>query len=188
MPSADGLEMSDESEAGEESNEEEDSEAENGFPELDSGSDEGGDETDSPEEDLSDEEDGSQSGYNSSDLDDISSSTSVSSRSESGRAKTTDEKLSEMMRKGTTKPDEGIGAEGKLSRAKDGNGRLIRSKLVEGGYKREYEDVEAGYGSESSTEDVSAFAGPNVRYTAENMSSYGAEPQYGGQRAYGVVR
>jgi ribosome biogenesis protein ERB1 len=59
-----------------------------------------------------------------------------------------------MIAKNSVKPDEAIGTDDKVSRAKEGVGSLVPSKLVEGGYKREYEDVEAGYGSESSTEDV----------------------------------
>jgi hypothetical protein len=39
-------------------------------------------------------------------------------------------------------------------------GKLRPSKLVKGGYRREYEDIEAGYGSESSTEDVSTRVDP----------------------------
>lgn len=60
-----------------------------------------------------------------------------------------------MIAKNTIKPDDNVGTDGRISNAKQGHGKLVRSKLVDGGYKREYEDVEAGYGSESSTEDVS---------------------------------
>lgn len=42
---------------------------------------------------------------------------------------------------------------GKFSTAKEGVGKMVPSKLVKGGFIREYDDVEAGYGSESSTED-----------------------------------
>lgn len=42
---------------------------------------------------------------------------------------------------------------GKLSSAKEGVGRMVKSKLVPGGWMREYDEIEAGYGSESSTED-----------------------------------
>jgi ribosome biogenesis protein ERB1 len=151
--------------------EEDDDEVEEGdedeFPELDSGSELGDEdediEVDSDEELLDDEETGSESGYNTSDIEDMenqsdapSSSTSISlSRSSSTKDMSTDEKLSRMIAKNTIKPDDEVGTDGRLSNAKQGHGKLVRSKLVDGGYKREYDDVEAGYGSESSTEDVS---------------------------------
>jgi ribosome biogenesis protein ERB1 len=141
------------------------------FPELDSGSEDGleldergGDEdedSDSPDEALDDEITGSESGYNSSDLDedddedDHSSISSATSPSSSTANLTTDEKLSRMIAKNTIKPNDSIGTDAQISRAKEGKGVLRPSKLVEGGFKREYDDVEAGYGSESSTEDVS---------------------------------
>lgn len=129
------------------------------FPELDSGSDEGDDDDEDEEED--DEEDGSESGYNSSDIerlededdeDEESPSTTPSSSQEN---LTIDEKLSRMIAKNFSKPDEAIGTDGKISLAKDGKGRMVKSKFVEGSYIREYDEYEAGYGSESSTEDVS---------------------------------
>ena len=90
------------------------------------------------------------------DSDASSSSTSAPpSRSSSFKDLTTDEQLSKLIAKNTIKPDDEVGTDGRISNAKQGNGKLVRSKLVDGGYKREYEDVEAGYGSESSTEDVS---------------------------------
>ena len=168
----DGLDLSDE---GSESDGEydEDVDGVNGdeedFPELDSGSEEeegddklktrqhGGDDTDSEDEPLDDEETGSESGYNSSDIDAMySSATSHSSSPSSSKQNLSlDEKLSKLIAENSVKPDERIGTDEKVSRAKDGTGKLVPSKLVAGGYKREYDDVEAGYGSESSTEDVS---------------------------------
>ena len=47
-----------------------------------------------------------------------------------------------MIIKNSVKPDESIGADEKISLAKDGVGRVGPSKLVRGGYRREYEDVE----------------------------------------------
>ena len=145
--------------------EDEEEEEEDDFPELDSGSELGDDDMfDSEDELLDDEETGSESGYNTSDIEDMendsdvpSSSTSAPpSRSSSFKDLSTDEQLSKMIAKNTIKPDDEVGTDGRISNAKQGHGKLIRSKLVDGGYKREYEDVEAGYGSESSTEDVSA--------------------------------
>lgn len=163
------LEADDEEEDGEEDDEEEEDEDE--FPELDSGSELGDEdiEVDSDEELLDDEETGSESGYNTSDIEDMenqsdapSSSTSISlSRSSSTKDMSTDEKLSRMIAKNTIKPDDEVGTDGRISNAKQGQGKLVRSKLVDGGYKREYDDVEAGYGSESSTEDVSLL-GPCI--------------------------
>jgi ribosome biogenesis protein ERB1 len=156
------LELEADDEDDEELEEEED---EDEFPELDSGSELADDdmEGDSEDELLDDEETGSESGYNTSDIEDMendsdapSSSTSAPpSRSSSFKDLTTDEQLSKMIAKNTIKPDDEVGTDGRISNAKQGNGKLVRSKLVDGGYKREYEDVEAGYGSESSTEDVS---------------------------------
>lgn len=143
------------------------SEDEEGFPELDSGSDEdedgeripGDEESDSDSDGIDDEDSGSESGYNSSDIEQrygSSPSTSMPpSPSYSSHIIKTDEKLSRMISKSTVKPDESVGTDARISDAKEGHGRLVRSRLVDGGYKREYEDVEAGYGSESSTEDVS---------------------------------
>ena len=139
--------------------------------------DEDGESDGSDLEDIQDEEDGSQSGYNSSDIEaQYSSSTSLSSKAPSGRRKlsgkpngastdkldklgartdlSTDEKLARMIAADTVKPDESVGDNTKISRAKEGKGVLRPSRLVPGGYRREYDDIEAGYGSESSTEDV----------------------------------
>lgn len=170
-----GFEISDDEDGDDEamSDEEDDEE----FPELDSGSEEGDvdeeeddeedvaegrerDEDDSEEDELDDEESGSESGYNTSDIEAMySSSTSVSSspRAEKGKELSIDEKLSRLVAKNTVKPDESIGTDEKISRAKEGTGKLRPSKLVPGGYLREYEEIDAGYGSESSTEDVSCY-------------------------------
>jgi ribosome biogenesis protein ERB1 len=151
----DTLDMSDdEMVEGESGEEEEDEEA---FPELDSGSDEGDDE----DEEEDDEEDGSESGYNSSDIerledeDEDEEDSPFTTPSSSQENLTIDEKLSRMIAKSSSKPDEAIGTDGKISLAKDGKGRMVKSKFVEGSYIREYDEYEAGYGSESSTEDVS---------------------------------
>lgn len=159
--------------------EDEDVEDEDGdeFPELDIGSDEeeaaedeeadgesadeaaaaedGADaDTESEEdEELDDEDSMSESGYNSSDIEAM-----YDSPASPGSSSTTlvgEERLSKLIAKHTVKPDDDIGAEGQISGAKLGEGRLRPSKLVKGGFTRAYEDVEAGYGSESSTEDVS---------------------------------
>ena len=105
----------------------------------------------SDNEATDDEDSGSESGYNSSDIDQSESS---SSTSPSEFPHSTDEKLSRLISKNSIKPDESLGAVGKISTAKEG-GKLVRSQLVDGGFRRGYEDIEAGYGSESSTEDVS---------------------------------
>jgi len=162
------LEVSDEGEDNEEGDEEED---EDEFPELDSGSELGDFEEDDEEEEgddedeeddtddelLDDEDDGSESGYNSSDIERMygsSPESSILASPQSGnRELSTDERLSRLIAKNTVKPDDSLGAEGKLSHAKEGKGKLRPSKLVPGGYTREYDDIEAGYGSESSTED-----------------------------------
>ena len=157
-----GIEISEDEDGDDEEEEEEGDDDE--FPELDSGSEDEhveadgvNDDTDSEQEDLDDEDSGSESGYNTSDIEAMySSSTSVSSSPKSsGKELSIDEKLSRLVAKNTIKPDESIGTDEKISRAKEGTGRLRPSKLVPGGYLREYEDIEAGYGSESSTEDVS---------------------------------
>ena len=129
--------------------------------------------------DLDDEE-----GYNSSDIDALDSgddeeddgaltpATSLGSSSD----------LDKLIKKHTSKPSEseylgdqethyrgslvtggraltGDGRWGtdKFSSAKEGSGRLRKSRFVEGSWVREYEEFEAGYGSESSTEEVSQF-------------------------------
>ncbi|WVQ69819.1 ribosome biogenesis protein ERB1 [Kwoniella botswanensis] len=160
-----GIDMSDDEDA----EEEEDEEDEEEFPEFDSEieddneQDGDGDDETEEEEELDDEESGSESGYNSSDIeamygesdedDDQEDYSPPTSPSSSHKELSTDEKLSKMIAKNSIKPDDSLGTDAKISRAKEGVGRLVPSKLVEGGYKREYDDYEAGYGSESSTED-----------------------------------
>lgn len=140
------------------------------FPELDSGSDgdiEEGLEADEAEADsdseveaFDDEDDGSESGYNSSDIERMyedgsrasSPATSIATLSDD-ESLNPDERLSRLIARHTVKPDDSVGAEGQLSYAKESTGLLVPSKLVPGGYRRKYRDIEAGYGSESSTED-----------------------------------
>jgi ribosome biogenesis protein ERB1 len=123
------------------------------------------------EDDEADDGEDDEEGYNSSDIDALSSpSTSVSSRSRSSNFKAGSPTLDELIARHTVKPSEsasalsgyvrsGANVDGTTySAAKSGKGKLVPSKLVKGGWKREYEDIEAGYGSESSTEDVSGFA------------------------------
>lgn len=124
------------------------------FPELDSGSS-GDDESESDE--LLSEDDGSEEGYNSSDIEAMYAS---EDDDDADDGLGPDEKLERLIQRNTSKPSEvdpsvGLGKGGKKSQAKEGVGKLVPSKLVPGGMKREYEDYEAGYGSESSTEDVS---------------------------------
>lgn len=163
------LELSEDEEVEEDAEEDDDEEEfpefddEDGIPALDSGSeDEAGDEEDDAADDTSDEEiddedDGSESGYNSSDIEAMygsSPDSSILASPSSGKRELgTDEALSRLIRKNTVKPDESLGAEGKLSTAKESKGKLRPSRLVPGGYTREYDEIEAGYGSESSTED-----------------------------------
>ncbi|KAG7539693.1 hypothetical protein FFLO_03410 [Filobasidium floriforme] len=100
--------------------------------------------------DLDDEE-----GYNSSDIDALDSeaeededgvltpATSLGSSSD----------LDKLIKKHTSKPSESEWGTDKFSSAKEGSGRLRKSRFVEGSWVREYEEFEAGYGSESSTEE-----------------------------------
>lgn len=150
-----------EDEDGDDEAADEESDDDEEFPELDSGSEDGeevgdiaSDADTEEEEDLDDEESGSEDGYNTSDIEAMYSSAPTSPES-SGKELSVNEKLSRMVAKNTVKPDERIGSDLKISDAKEGTGKLRPSKLVPGGYLREYDDIEAGYGSESSTEDVS---------------------------------
>ncbi len=65
--------------------------------------------------------------------------------------------LSHLISLHTTKPDESISFDGSrmVSVAKQGVGKMVPSRFVKGKMRREYEEYEAGYGSESSTEEVS---------------------------------
>nr|ODN95001.1 ribosome biogenesis protein ERB1 [Cryptococcus depauperatus CBS 7855] len=132
--------------------EDDDSQDEEAFPEFDSELEEDGHGRESLNED---EDSGSESGYNSSDIEAMyaSSVTSASSANSKGGRLSTEEQLSKMIAKNSTKPDDSIGTDEKISRAKEGVGRMRPSKLVKGSFVREYEEYEAGYGSESSTED-----------------------------------
>jgi ribosome biogenesis protein ERB1 len=182
----DGLDMSDDEEAEDAEEDDEDDEA---FPELDSGSEADEADTESEDEQLDDEESGSESGYNSSDIDQMESdSTSVTSAEENGRELSVDEKLSRLVAKNTVKPNEAIGSDAKISTAKEGFGKLRPSKLVPGGYLREYDDIEAGYGSESSTEDVSLPRTSAAALGRPKQQADSAEPEYSWKHSNGMVR
>lgn len=159
------LEMSDDEDVADEEEEDDDDEE---FPELDSGS-EGSEDGDADSEELEDseaeeeDEDEDEEGYNSSDIDamdsddddDADSATPITPGSTTSALPiSTDEKLSKLIAKHSIKPNDAIGTDGKISLSKDGKGRLVKSKYVDGSYIREYDDYEAGYGSESSTEEV----------------------------------
>lgn len=158
------MEMSDDEDQEEDDDEEEDEE----FPELDSGSeDEEGDADtedleDSEAEDEEEDQEDDEEGYNSSDIDalysDDDSATPITPGSSTSQLPlTTDEKLSKLIAVNSVKPNDAIGSDGKISLSKDGKGRLVKSKYVDGSYIREYDEYEAGYGSESSTEEVCLY-------------------------------
>lgn len=136
---------------------------------------------DSPADDEQDEGDDDE-GYNTSDIEamedvsddegDLDDNSSVASSSVApSTIPDSNLTLDQLIARHTYKPDENmdihvsaatggrplVGDEksGKFSSAKEGTGRLVPSKFVKGGMTREYEDIEAGYGSESSTEEVS---------------------------------
>ena len=122
--------------------------------------------------DLDDEE-----GYNSSDIDALENSDNGDNDDDvltPATSPTSSISLDDLIARHTSKPNEeeyqgarsvitggrallgdGRFATGKFSSAKEGLGRVRESKWVEGSYVREYEEFEAGYGSESSTEEVS---------------------------------
>ncbi|OWT41407.1 ribosome biogenesis protein ERB1 [Cryptococcus neoformans] len=153
-----GIDMSDDEEEVDGDDEEDDDEA---FPEFDSelediGQEEASDE-EQGEQDTSDEteiveDSDSESGYNTSDIERMYASDD-DPQSEGDKGLSVDEKLSRLIAKNTVKPDDSIGTDDKISRAKEGVGRLVPSKHVKGSFVREYDEYEAGYGSESSTED-----------------------------------
>ncbi|KAE8540988.1 ribosome biogenesis protein ERB1 [Cryptococcus gattii VGV] len=155
-----GIDMSDDEEELDGDEEEEDEDE--AFPEFDSeledndeeeASDEEQDEQDmSDEGEIVEEDSGSESGYNTSDIERMYASDDDLS-SEENKYLPVDERLSRLIAKNTVKPDDSIGTDDKISRAKEGVGRLVPSKHVKGSFVREYDDYEAGYGSESSTED-----------------------------------
>lgn len=173
-----GIDMSDDEEELDGDDEEEDEDE--AFPEFDSeledndeeeASDEGQDEQDTSDEgEILEEDSGSESGYNTSDIERMYASDDDLS-SEENKDLPVDEKLSRLIAKNTVKPDDSIGTDDKISRAKEGVGRLVPSKHVKGSFVREYDDYEAGYGSESSTEDVSYISVKKVQLTI-------AEPQH----------
>ncbi|EIW70055.1 hypothetical protein TREMEDRAFT_38717 [Tremella mesenterica DSM 1558] len=148
------MSMDEQPESGEEEDNVSDESEEDEFPEIDSASENDIEESDL--EKLDDEDSGSESGYNSSDIDEMyetpTSSLSGSPRSEKKQLNG-EEKLAKLIKANTVKPNEDLGAEEKISHAKEGHGKLKPSKLVKGGYIREYPEYEAGYGSDSSTED-----------------------------------
>jgi ribosome biogenesis protein ERB1 len=138
---------------------------------------------DSPADDEDDQEDDDEEGYNTSDIeamenasdeeeDDIDDTSSVASSSVApSTVPDSNLTLDQLIARHTYKPDENmdvhvtaatggrplVGDEksGKFSSAKEGTGKLVPSKFVKGAMTREYDDIEAGYGSESSTEEVS---------------------------------
>lgn len=172
-----GIDMSDDEEEVDGDDEEDEDEA---FPEFDSeledndqeeASDEEQDEQDtSDESEIVEEDSDSESGYNTSDIERMYASDDDLS-SEENKYLPVDEKLSRLIAKNTVKPDDSIGTDDKISRAKEGVGRLVPSKHVKGSFVREYDEYEAGYGSESSTEDVSYISLDKTQLTI-------AEPQY----------
>lgn len=134
---------------------------------------------DEDEEDDDDEEEG----YNTSDIeamenasgdeqDDVDDTSSITSSSIApSTVPDSNLTLDQLIAKHTYKPDEnmdvyvsqatggrplvGDATTGKFSNSKEGTGRLVPSKFVKGALMREYDEIEAGYGSESSTEEVS---------------------------------
>jgi ribosome biogenesis protein ERB1 len=148
---------------------------------------------------LDDEE-----GYNSSDIDALSSSSHASSfPNKTPRDEPT---LDELFSRHTTKPNEteysltgsvatggralegdGRWRTGKFSSAKEGMGRKRESRYAKGSYVREYDEIEAGYGSESSTEDVSSgplfkpfFSSPWLT----RLRTTHVEPEYDRKHSY----
>jgi hypothetical protein len=126
---------------------------------------------------LDDEE-----GYNSSDIDALDNSDDGDNNDDDvltpATSPTSSISLDDLIARHTSKPNEeeyqgarsvitggrallgdGRFSTGKFSSAKEGLGRVRESKWVEGSYVREYEEFEAGYGSESSTEEVSRDKG-----------------------------
>jgi hypothetical protein len=172
--------------------EEEDDDENEPFPELDLGSSDeeedgdfevGGNEADSEEDDPAaagdDEEDLSDDdseGYNSSDIDALSQSSTQPTSYTRSRTSRSKSPISNFIAENTTKPDERDPSI--ILRPEDPMaGKMVVSKLT-GRPKRVYPDIEAGYGSESSTEDVSpspslssavATAGPSYTDPSANL-------------------
>ncbi|KAJ9103674.1 Ribosome biogenesis protein erb1 [Naganishia cerealis] len=135
------------------------------------------------DEDEEDEEgdDDDEEGYNTSDIeamenasgdeqDDFDDASSVASSSIApSTMPDSNLTLDQLIARHSYKPDEnfdihvsqatggrplvGDALTGKFSNAKEGTGKLVPSKFVKGAMMREYDDIEAGYGSESSTEE-----------------------------------
>ncbi|GHJ86880.1 hypothetical protein NliqN6_3282 [Naganishia liquefaciens] len=136
-----------------------------------------GDDEDEEDEDEEDDEEG----YNTSDIEamenasdeeaDLVDDTSSVASSSIAPSTVPDSNLTldQLIARHTYKPEENmdihitaatggrplVGDEksGKFSSAKEGTGKLVPSKFVKGAMTREYDDIEAGYGSESSTEE-----------------------------------
>lgn len=190
---------------------EDDDEEEDEF-EIDTGSSNGDMEDfldrEAEESPADDEDEDEEEGYNTSDIeamedasDDEHDDTSSIASSSVAPSTVPDSNLTldQLIAKHTYKPSENmdvhisaatggrplVGDEksGKFSSAKEGVGRLVPSKFVRGGFTREYEDIEAGYGSESSTEEVSTTFSFVWR-----CADSGVEHQYDRQRPYRVVR
>lgn len=125
-----------------------------------------GDEADDEEDDLleeddgvifTDEDSGSQSGYNSSDIDDDDGaspfgSPSTAATSLAGRSMRSASPVSRFLAEHTVKPDERDHA--LPEKPVDALAGVMTVSDLTGRPKRVYRDIEAGYGSESSTEDV----------------------------------
>jgi ribosome biogenesis protein ERB1 len=140
---------------------------------------------DEDEEDEEDDDDDDEEGYNTSDIeamenasgddeqdDDVDDTSSIASSSIApSTVPDSNLTLDQLIAKHTYKPDEnmdvyvsqatggrplvGDATTGKFSNSKEGTGRLVPSKFFKGALMREYDEIEAGYGSESSTEEVS---------------------------------
>ena len=128
-----------------------------------------GDEADDEEDDRLEEDDGaifteedsgSQSGYNSSDIDDDEAaggspfgSPSTAATSLAGRSVRSASPVTRFLAEHTVKPDERDHA--LPDKQIDPQAGVMTISDLTGRPKRVYRDIEAGYGSESSTEDVS---------------------------------
>ena len=140
---------------------------------------------DDEDEGEDDEDEDDEEGYNTSDIeamedaseeeaDDVDDASSVASSSIApSTVPDSNLTLDQLIARHTYKPEENmdvhitaatggrplVGDEksGKFSSAKEGTGKLVPSKFVKGAMTREYDEIEAGYGSESSTEEVSLF-------------------------------
>lgn len=144
---------------------------------------------DDEDEGEDDEDEDDEEGYNTSDIeamedaseeegDDFDDASSVASSSVApSTVPDSNLTLDQLIARHTYKPEENmdvhitaatggrplVGDEksGKFSSAKEGTGKLVPSKFVKGAMTREYDEIEAGYGSESSTEEVSLLTARN---------------------------